>query len=137
MLRHLKVCKRNDTRDIAQMLISTNTDNVSLRANWYESQKLCELFSKSILMHDLPFQFVEYTRIRALFNYLYLEVDTVSKNTAKADILKLYQREMTRIKAMLDVIPSRISLTSNLWSYVMSVGYMCLKAHFIDKNLNF
>ncbi|KAL5564800.1 hypothetical protein UlMin_027964 [Ulmus minor] len=136
MWRHLKVCKRNDTRDIGQMLISTNTESMSISANQYDSQKFRELLTGAIVMHDLPFQFVEYTGIRALFKNLNPEVDTVSRNTAKADVLKLYQREMTRIKAMLEVVPGRISLTSDLWSSVISDGYMCLTAHFIDNNWN-
>jgi len=31
--RHIKVCKRNDTRDISQMMISRDTNNLSLSGN--------------------------------------------------------------------------------------------------------
>ncbi len=134
MRRHIKVCKRNDTRDIGQMLISANPDSMSLRANWYESKKFCELLSEAILMHDLPFQFVEWAGIRAIHQFLYPDVDTLTRNTAKADVLKAYQREKLKIKAMFEQVSGRVSLTSDLWSSCISDGYMCLTTHFIDKD---
>ncbi|XP_024028498.1 zinc finger BED domain-containing protein RICESLEEPER 2-like [Morus notabilis] len=85
-------------------------------------------------MHDLPFQFVEYKGLRAMLQYLYPDVELVSRNTAKADSLKLYAREKMKIKNMLDACPGRISLTSDLWTSLTTYGYLCLTAHFLDKN---
>ncbi|XVF23093.1 hypothetical protein REPUB_Repub13aG0008300 [Reevesia pubescens] len=38
------------------------------------------------------------------------------------------------LKHMLKETPSRISLTSNLWTFITMDGYICLTAHFIDAN---
>ena len=35
---------------------------------------------------------------------------------------------------MLKSAPGRISLTSDLWTSIITDGYMCLTAHFLDKN---
>jgi hypothetical protein len=35
---------------------------------------------------------------------------------------------------MLNDCPGRICLTSDLWTSLTTDGYMCLTAHFIDKN---
>jgi len=70
----------------------------------------------NIVMHGLPFQFFEWTRIRTIHQYLYPDVDTLTRNTAKANVLKAYQREKLKIKAMFEQISSRVSLTSDLWS---------------------
>ncbi|KAL5557277.1 hypothetical protein UlMin_039513 [Ulmus minor] len=133
MRRHIKVCKRNDTRDIGQMMISRDTNCLSLGSIQYDSNKFRELVMACIVMHDLPFQFVEWAGIRAIHQYLYSDVDTLTRNTAKADVLKAYQREKLKIKAMFEEVSGRVSLTSDMWSSCISDGYMCLTAHFIDK----
>ncbi|PON68041.1 Zinc finger, BED-type [Parasponia andersonii] len=53
--RHLKTCKRRDTRDIGQMLISHEKDLLSLSAGHFDSEKWHELVTSYIVMHDLPF----------------------------------------------------------------------------------
>lgn len=66
-----------------------------------------------LTMHDLPFQFAEYDGIRRCFSYLNPEAKLVSRNTLKADILKMFQREKDKLKEELSVVRSRISLTFN------------------------
>ena len=134
MSRHLKACKRRDTRDIGQMIISRDSGTLSTDTCKFDSAKWRELVASCVIMHDLPFQFVEYKGVRAMLQYLYPDVELVSRNTVKADCLKMHQREKTKIKNMVTSCPGRISLTSDLWSSLTTDGYLCLTAHFIDKN---
>ncbi|KAL0011073.1 hypothetical protein SO802_006181 [Lithocarpus litseifolius] len=85
-------------------------------------------------MRDLPFRFVEYTSIRAIFAYLCPEATIITRNIARSDLIKMHGREKEKIKFMLKDAPSRISLTSDLWTSVITNGYMCITAHFIDRN---
>ncbi|GAB4826599.1 hypothetical protein Ancab_039989 [Ancistrocladus abbreviatus] len=39
-----------------------------------------------------------------------------------------------KLKQSLHEIPSRICLTCNLWSACTTESYLCLTAHYIDKN---
>lgn len=64
--------------------------------------------------YDLPFQFVEYEGIRALFSYVCENVKLVSRNTIKSDVLSMYKRERVRLINILYSIPGRMSLTSDL-----------------------
>ncbi|KAL5548350.1 hypothetical protein UlMin_003581 [Ulmus minor] len=134
MRHHIKDCKRNDTRNIGQMMISRDTNNLSLSSIQYNSTKFRELVMAAIVMHDLPFQFVEWVGIRAIHQYLYPNVNTLTINTTKADVLKSYQREKLKIKAMFQQVSGRVSLTSDLWSSCITDGYICLTAHFINKD---
>nr|XP_023886061.1 zinc finger BED domain-containing protein RICESLEEPER 2-like [Quercus suber] len=128
--RHLENCVRRDTRDVGQLLLSKNGGAVSK----FEPDKFRELLVAAIVMHDLPFCFVEYTAIRAIFAYLCPEATIITRNTARADLIKMHGREKEKIKFMLKDAPSRISLTSDLWTSVITDGYMCITAHFIDRN---
>ncbi|XP_024030779.1 zinc finger BED domain-containing protein RICESLEEPER 2-like [Morus notabilis] len=134
MSRHIKTCKKRDTRDIGQMLISRDSGTLSLDTCKFDSEKWRELVASCIIMHDLPFQFVEYKGLRAMLQYLYPDVELISRNTAKAICLKMYEKEKAKIKNMVIACPGRISLTSDLWSSLTSDGYLCLTAHFVDKN---
>lgn len=134
MSRHIKTCKKRDTRDIGQMLISRDSGTLSLDTCKFDSEKWRELVASCIIMHDLPFQFVEYKGLRAMLQYLYPDVELISRNTAKAICLKMYEKEKAKIKNMVTACPGRISLTSDLWSSLTSDGYLCLTAHFVDKN---
>lgn len=80
------------------------------------------------------FGFVEFDAIRAYFEFMNFEVQSVYRNTTKADILKAYNAERLKIKALLEEVPSRICFTSNLWTACTADGYMTLTTHFIDKN---
>ena len=93
-----------------------------------------EMLDEAIIKHNLPFNFVEYEGIRRVFSYLNLDVKHISKNTSKADVLKLYKKEKNDVKNKLKSIPSRICLTLDLWTPVTSERYICLTAHYVDEN---
>ncbi|KAL4605074.1 hypothetical protein ACB092_09G002400 [Castanea dentata] len=93
-----------------------------------------ELLCAAITMHELPFRFVEYVGIREIFSYLCVDVPNISKNTAKNDLVKMYKREKERMKSVLTSAPTRVCLTSDLWTSTATDGYMCVIAHFIDAN---
>ena len=82
----------------------------------------------------MSFQFVGYKGIREVFNYLCVDSTHNSRNTAKADVLKLFGKEKHKLSTLLQSCPGRICLTSDLWTSIVTDGYLCLTAHFIDKD---
>ena len=93
-----------------------------------------ELLYAAITTHELPFWFVEYVGIRAIFSYLCVDVPNIYRNTAKNDMVKMYKREKERMKSVLTSVPNRVCLTSDLWTSIAIDGYICVTAHFIDAN---
>ncbi|KAF7131754.1 hypothetical protein RHSIM_Rhsim09G0046200 [Rhododendron simsii] len=71
---------------------------------------------------------------RRLHAYLNRDVKFISRNTAKSIVGKMYQREKESLKHALELIPSKICLTSDLWSSITSDEYMVLTAHYVDEN---
>jgi hypothetical protein len=69
-----------------------------------------------------------------MIKYLHPDAPLISRNTLKADLKNLHMREKQKVKFMLNGCPGRICLTSDLWTSLTTDGYMCLTAHFIDKN---
>ena len=66
-------------------------------------------------MNCLAFQLVGYEGY-FLITYGCNETQHISKNTAKADVLRTYKMEKQKLKSMLQSIPGRICLTSYLWT---------------------
>uniref|UniRef100_A0A803NE93 hAT-like transposase RNase-H fold domain-containing protein n=1 Tax=Chenopodium quinoa TaxID=63459 RepID=A0A803NE93_CHEQI len=95
-----------------------------------------EMLSIAVVKHDLPFQFAEYSAVRKLINYINPDVKLVSRNTLKADVLKMFKREKDKLKEELSVVKGRISLTSDCWTSITTDGYMSLTAHFVDNQWN-
>ncbi|KAK2645747.1 hypothetical protein Ddye_020942 [Dipteronia dyeriana] len=102
--------------------------------NRRDPQVVRDIISAAIVSHDLPFKFVEWSWIRRLIAYLCDDVTLVSKNTTKADVLRLFSREKQKIKTMLENTHGRICLTSDLWTSINTDEFLCLTTHFLDGN---
>ena len=63
--RHLKVCPRKDTMDVGQLILGQNAMSVS--SPEFDLATFRELLCATITMHELPFWFVEYVGIWAIF----------------------------------------------------------------------
>ncbi|KAK9184458.1 hypothetical protein WN943_024808 [Citrus x changshan-huyou] len=134
-LVHIWECVRN-WKIFGRWLPSSSPLSLLYEVDSWRSNKIVfrELLSAVIVNHGLPFQFVEFDAIRTCFEFLNSEVQNISRNTAKADILKAYNAERLKIKAILEEVPGRICFTYDLWTACTIDGYTSLIAHFIDKN---
>ncbi|KAL5728490.1 hypothetical protein ACHQM5_001566 [Ranunculus cassubicifolius] len=136
MSRHIEKCNNTVNQDIGQLILSRSQSSMALQASKFDPEVFRELIAKAICRHVLPFQFVEYEGVREAFRYANQEATLKSRNTAKADVLKIYERERAKIKHLLNSVPGRIGLTSDLWTSIANDGYITLTAHFIDKDWN-
>ena len=66
--------------------------------NKITKEEFREMLAEAIIKHNLPFSFVEYEGIRKFFSYLNSNVKHISRNTSKADVLKLYKKEKDDFK---------------------------------------
>ena len=56
----------------------------------------------------------------------------ISRNTAKANCWNVLLSEKTKLKNILANVPSRICLTSDVWTIVTTQGYMTVTTHYVD-----
>uniref|UniRef100_A0A5B6YQP7 BED-type domain-containing protein n=1 Tax=Davidia involucrata TaxID=16924 RepID=A0A5B6YQP7_DAVIN len=123
LLRHLTTCPKRECDDpMAQCFFQIDQDTYR------------EKLSEAIIRHNYPFAFVEHEAIRDLHSYLNPNVKFITRNTAKSDVLKRHKREKEKLRHIIESIPSRICLTSDLWSSLPTNGYLALTAHYVDEN---
>jgi hypothetical protein len=130
----MKVCGGKTDQDIQQMLLSRDQGTLSVSASKLCPKRYRKLLVGTIIKHDLHFSYVEYDGVREVHRYLRSDVPLISRNTAKADLIKMHMLEKQNVKSLLNVCPGRISLTSDLWTSLKTDGFICLTANFIDKN---
>jgi hypothetical protein len=116
------------------LLLSGSQGNLLVSSSKFCPKRYRELMVAAVIKHELPFSFVEYDGIREMTRYLHRDVPLISRNTVKADMLKMHLLEKQNVKSLLNVCAGRISLTSDLWTSLKTDGYICLTTHFIDKN---
>ncbi|XP_027114057.1 zinc finger BED domain-containing protein RICESLEEPER 2 isoform X1 [Coffea arabica] len=132
--RHIKKCVKMTTKDIGQYLITSDKGALGTRNAQFSQDKFRELLVHAIVRHELPFSFVEYEGIKNVLTYLEPQIKHITRNTAKSDIKKLHAREINRLGSELRGCPSRICLTSDAWTSIVTDGYLSLTAHYIDSN---
>jgi len=86
--RHMKNCLiLQKYEDVGQMMIDHAGKMKSKKIN---QETVRELMAMAIVKHDLPFSFVEYEGIRDLMKYLNPDIKFITRNTAAADVWKVY-----------------------------------------------
>ena len=123
MLRHISSHNKGETDEC-----------ISQRYRPLDQDKYREMMSMAVIKHNYPFSFVEHEGIVDLHRFLNPDVKPITRNTVKSDILKLYQSEMEKLKKELESAPSKICLTSDLWSSLATDGYLALTAYYVDAN---
>ena len=105
----------------------------TLRSRKLDHKAYRDALSRCIIMHDLPFIYVEYEGVWVVNRVLNPDFKPISRNTAKADCWDVFLSEKTKLKSILANIPDRICLTSDVWTAVTTQGYMTVTAHYVDK----
>ncbi|WOG93849.1 hypothetical protein DCAR_0313136 [Daucus carota subsp. sativus] len=90
-----------------------------------------DLMGKAIIKHNLPFNYVEYDGVWDVQSYLNSNVQPILKNTIIGDILDTYRFEKRKMKDILQSLPGKVCLTSDLWSSSVMDGYLSITDHFV------
>ncbi|XP_024984099.1 zinc finger BED domain-containing protein RICESLEEPER 2-like [Cynara cardunculus var. scolymus] len=99
----------------------------------FDNSRIREVVSHMIMVHELPFNFVEYE----LFNVVMKEANPgfnkISRASAKQDCVASYEIGKKRIKKMLSAI-NRVSITTDMWMSVQNIHYIVVTCHFVDSD---
>lgn len=134
---HFTSCLRRNFKNVGQMLLAKKHDgSVTVESC---SEVKCDMatvkitIARMIILHELPLSFVEYEGFRDLMKLVQPTFDTISRNTIKNEILKLYDVERSKTMNLLDACESRIAITTDMWTASnQKKGYMVITAHYID-----
>ncbi|XP_058109873.1 zinc finger BED domain-containing protein DAYSLEEPER-like [Magnolia sinica] len=134
--KHISKCPKNfQNKDKKQKLLSMHSiseDGGSTLGVWKFDQDLCrEALAKMIIVDELPFKFVKHEGFRYFCSVMQPNFKILSRTTMARDCMALYVSERKKTKDLLVNSNQRICLTTDSWTSVQNLSYMCLTAHFI------
>jgi len=135
MRRHLVVCEpRLKMHDMVEQLKSSElSTETTVLTNWKFDRTItrCELV-RLIVLHELPFSFVEYDGFRSYSLSLNPLAEKVSRVTIKENCMEAYKNQRASLRDMFKDYNCRVSLTADLWTSNQNSGYMVVTCHYID-----
>ncbi|KAI3967818.1 hypothetical protein MKW92_025617 [Papaver armeniacum] len=137
--KHLKSCLvfKGTQQQINQMFFkaSETEDGPVAAFNFKFNQEVTrDCIARMIILHELPFSFVEYVGFRRVLTSLQPNIKLVKRNTTKTDCMKIFKMEKKHLYETFDKVQSRISLTTDMWTCTtQNIGYMALTAHYVDE----
>ncbi|XP_042983370.1 zinc finger BED domain-containing protein RICESLEEPER 2-like [Carya illinoinensis] len=147
LIAHLTGCQRYK---IAKGLAATGTDQTKLSYETqmatdaggshvkkliipqYSEKMLRNLLAEMIITDEMPFTTVDKKGFNKFVHCLEPRFPMPSRYTVMRDCLKRHLKEKTEMKEMFSRTGQRVSFTTDTWTSIQNVGYMCITAHFID-----
>jgi len=107
---------------------------VTIKAVGYCYDECRKAIGKMIILDELPFNFVENQGFKSFCQVMQPRFDIPSRLMIWRDCLKIYVDEKEKLKKALK--DQRLCLTTNTWTSIQNINYMCLTAHWIDEGWN-
>ena len=102
-------------------------------SNWqFDQKKIREAITKMVIIDELPFMFVEKPGFRLFMSETCPNFIVPSRKTIASDAYKLYITERAKLKSFLRNNTQTICITTDTWTSVQKLNFMCVTAHFID-----
>jgi hypothetical protein len=101
--------------------------------NYFEKvirEKLCEM----IIVDEMLFITMEGKGFLKFVKTLEPQFKVLSRYTMMKDYFKLYIKDKNTLKNTFLITGQRVCLTTDTWTLVHNMSYMCVIGHFIDPN---
>ncbi|CAN0847273.1 Zinc finger BED domain-containing protein RICESLEEPER 2, partial [Linum grandiflorum] len=137
--RHTTSCKKKrDCTNGRQMRLKfqPDSDGTVALGNWQFNQtRVRKKVAEMIILDELPFRFVEKEGFNGLMKEACPMFKMPSRRTIREDCLKLFLDEKDKlITYFASKCRGRVSLTTDCWTSIQNLNYLCLTAHFIGED---
>ncbi|XP_074573505.1 zinc finger BED domain-containing protein RICESLEEPER 1-like [Curcuma longa] len=138
LITHLKKnCTKYRLLDPNQKTIGfqpTKNGGFTLTSSSFSQEECRLLLAKMVIRDEHPFRVVEGAGFKEFVHGLQPRFNIPSRFTVARDCMKLYEDERRKLKKSLS--SERVNLTTDTWTSLQNVNYMCVTAHWIDKEWN-
>ena len=102
----------------------------------FNQDEIRKAIVEMIILDELQFNFVECEGVRKLCKVVIPDFIPMSRATIKRDCYGLFIENRKKLKNFFKNLTSRVSLTTNIWTFGQNMSYICLTAYYIDDNWN-
>lgn len=135
MRRHLLACEpRGKMHEIVGKLqASVVSTESTVQTDWkYDPIVTRKELVRLLILHELPFSFVEYKGFRSYSASLSPLYEPVSITTIKENCMEAYKNHRSTLRDFIGKFKCRISLTVDFCTTNQTMDYICITAHYID-----
>ena len=98
----------------------------------FNQEECRQALAKMVIIDELPFKFVENTGFRLFTHVVQPQFMIPSRWTVARDCLQLFLLEKAKLKSILSINSQMISVTTDTWTSIQNLNYMCVTGHYID-----
>ncbi|WOL11353.1 zinc finger BED domain-containing protein RICESLEEPER 2-like [Canna indica] len=134
---HYKRCAKRSTQDLRQMVLTRNENTVEGKSkiqNYIFDQTVSRKeLANMIIIHEYPLSIVDHNYFRRYSHSLQPSFNIPTRNTLRADIMKIYNEYKSKIIEALESNMGRVAITTDMWTSDHQMkGYMAVTTHYID-----
>ncbi|WOL13416.1 zinc finger BED domain-containing protein RICESLEEPER 2-like [Canna indica] len=137
---HAKTCKKisgNEDKTQSQLSLQPSGDDEStgMLSTWkFDQAAIRKSLARMKIVDELPFKFVECEGFKEFMHNACPRFKFPSRWTVSRDCFQLYMDERLKLKHYLKNNDQRISITTDTWTSIQQINYICITAHFIDRD---
>ncbi|GJV96765.1 zinc finger BED domain-containing protein RICESLEEPER 2-like protein [Tanacetum coccineum] len=135
--RHIEICLKLKVFKKGQLnlkVLPGKSGSSSMVQNWkFNNARIREIVSHMFMVHELPFNFVEYDLFTLLVKEANPEFNKISHASARQDCISSYKIRRKRIQKLLNSV-NRVSVTTDMWTSNQNIHYMVVTCHFVDSD---
>ena len=133
---HTKSCLKQHGRSSSQTTIvgAHHSGEKTVSIHKYDAEEIRQGLVKMIIMDELPFKFVEGLGFKIFMFAVCPQFSIPSRWTIQRDCVQLFVDEKVKLKEYFIKNSQRVCLTTDTWTSLQKVNYMCVTAHYIDDN---
>ena len=138
----LKCMKMPHPKDTRQSLLTltpasavddSQSDQLGKLGTWnFDQEFIRKALARMLIVDELPFKFVEGEGFKNFMVSCCPMFKIPSRWTLSRDCYSIYLDERVKLKSLLHTQSHRISITTDSWTSIQRINYMCVTAHFID-----
>ncbi|XP_050259181.1 zinc finger BED domain-containing protein RICESLEEPER 3-like [Quercus robur] len=141
LLAHVPICPKNPNREdvvkgqktLAFVPKKDGEDGLHLVSTSFSVEASRKALAEMVIIDELPFRYVEGYGFKKFVSTLQPKLrlkDIPSRQTVARDVIGIYNSEREKLRKSLK--GCRVCLTTDTWTSIQNLNYMCLTCHFID-----
>ncbi|XP_060216734.1 zinc finger BED domain-containing protein RICESLEEPER 1-like [Lycium barbarum] len=144
LLGHLMTCPKLPTplvdkkqSTIGFKSIPGGTQGDVAVVSWKFDQEECrKALCCMVIVDELPFSFVEKEGFREFMKMAQPHFWIPSRSTVTRDCFNLFNEEKQKLRRYFIETKQRVCITTDTWTSIQRINYMCITAHWIDSDWN-
>ncbi|KAL7254644.1 hypothetical protein ACSBR1_008905 [Camellia fascicularis] len=137
LLAHFASCVKYPYREVekGQSILSfqfkkDGVEGADLVATTFTVKAVRKALAEMVIIDELPFRFVEGVGFRKFYQILQPKFDKIPSRITISRDVNIFNRERDSLRKALH--GRRVFLTTDTWTSIQNLNYMCLIVHFID-----